>query len=199
MGIEAENLLTLDQRHTSDAVRVTAAWTRENLPIADALVTAAAGFGMGVLTADCVPVLFASKKDKIVGAAHAGWKGAITGVLEAAVGEMEALGAKVSDIAAAIGPCIGPQSYEVSEDFSKPFLAQGSEHARFFMPAARPGHLMFNLSGYVMHRLTAAGIETVYDTQQDTLPQEDVYFSYRRSCLRGESDYGRQISIISIK
>ena len=127
------------------------------------------------------------------------WKGALGGVMEATIAEMEKLGAKKENIVAAIGPCIGPLSYEVSADFKKTFLEQDTTNERFFKQAAKEGHFIFNLPGYAVHRLKKAGIETVYDTQQDTLPNEDVYYSYRRSCQRQETDYGRQMSAIVLK
>lgn len=200
LDIEAQNILTLKQVHSAHVVTADAAFaTRDKTPEADALVTTHAGLGLAVLTADCAPVLLASKKDKIIGAAHAGWKGALHGVLDATVAEMTVQGAKPSDIAAAIGPCIGPQSYEVSDDFKTPFLSQDEKNAAFFAPSPKPGHLIFDLPGYVAARLRALGIEDIHDTRQDTLSNENVFFSYRRSCLRKEADYGRQISVIAIK
>jgi YfiH family protein len=200
LDLAAENIMTLKQVHSANVMIVDKAWdSRARTPEADALVTDRPGLGIAVLTADCAPVLFASKADKIIGVAHAGWKGALHGVLENTVAQMTVLGARPSDIVAAIGPCIGPQSYEVSEGFEKPFLAQDGANAAFFAASGNPGHLVFNLPGYVAARLAALGIETVLDTRQDTLPNEDVYFSYRRSCRRKEPDYGRQISVIALK
>lgn len=199
MGVEPENLLTLKQVHGAQVVTVSGTWTHGTAPQADALVTNRKGIALGVLTADCAPLLFADKKEKIIGAAHAGWKGAVGGVIEATIAAMEKLGAARQNIAAAIGPCIGPQSYEVSEAFRDPFTAQSADNARFFRPAEKAGHLVFDLPGYAAHRLHLAGIETVYDTHQDTLPNETAFFSYRRTCQRGEGDYGRQISVIVIK
>jgi polyphenol oxidase len=198
LGIPGDSLVTLNQYHSAVAVTVDAPWTREDMPRGDALVTARPGIGIGALAADCAPILLASKKDRIVAAVHAGWKGAVGGVLEAAIAEMAAHGAKVSGLAAAVGPCIGPESYEVSEGFDAPFLLQDAGNARFFRAAAKKGHLFFDLPGYVAHRLKAAGVETVYETRTDTLPDEETFFSYRRACLRGEKDYGRQISAIAI-
>lgn len=198
LGLAPENLLTLSQVHSARAVTVAAGWSRENIPEGDALVTDRPGFGLAVLTADCIPLLFAARRGNVVGAAHAGWKGALGGILEATVGAMQALGAEPGDIVAAIGPCIGPTSYEVSAAFREPFLVQDRENGRFFRPAARDGHLMFDLPGYAMHRLEGIGLAAVYDTRQDTLPAEGVYFSYRRTTQHDEKDYGRQISVISI-
>jgi len=198
LGVEVDQLITVKQVHGAKVV-TTAAPFQNNPPEADGIVTAARGLAIGVLTADCAPVLFADKKARIIGAAHAGWKGAIGGVMEAAIEAMITLGAKRENIYAAIGPCIGPLSYEVGADFKKPFLDQDAENDVFFKPAAKEGHFVFNLPGYAIHRLKKAGIQTVYDTQQDTLPNEDVYYSYRRSCQRNEPDYGRQISAIVLK
>lgn len=198
IGVEPDQVITLKQVHSNKVVTVTQAWTRDNAPSADALVTAQKGIAISVLTADCAPVLFAAKKARIVGAAHAGWKGALSGVMAETVKAMVALGAKPDDISAAIGPCIGPQSYEVSAGFEKPFLEQDAANDKFFRDG-KPGHLMFDLPGYVAHCLALAGVGTVYDTRQDTLANESAYFSYRRTCLRKEADYGRQISAIAIR
>lgn len=198
LGLEPESVVTLKQVHSNKVVRVTAPWTREQAPEADALVTDQRGLGIAVLTADCAPVLFAAKKRRIVGAAHAGWKGAISGVMEATVAAMVEMGAEASDISAAIGPCIGPQSYEVSEGFDKPFLEQDTANAQFFR-AGKPGHLIFDMPGYIRSRLSKLGLANVYETRLDTLANEDIFFSYRRTCLRKEPDYGRQISMITVR
>ena len=199
IGVGADQVITLKQVHSNKVITVTKAWTREQAPSADALVTDQKGIGIAVLTADCAPVLFAAKKSRIVGAAHAGWKGALSGVREETIKAMIALGAKKEEISAAIGPCIGPQSYEVSEGFEKPFLEQDTGNSQFFRAADKTGHLIFDLPGYIIHRLKAAGIADVHDTKQDTLTNENAYFSYRRSCIRKESDYGRQMSVIAIR
>lgn len=199
LDLEPENIITLKQIHSAKVIVVTKPFGKNQPPEADAMVTATNGLGISVLTADCAPVLFASRKEKVIGAAHAGWKGAIGGVMEATIAEMEKLGAKKENIVAAIGPCIGPQSYEVGTDFQTPFLAQDADNAQFFKAAVKEGHLIFDLPGYVAHRLTRAGVSVVYDTKQDTLPNEQAYFSYRRACQRGEADYGRQLSIIALR
>jgi YfiH family protein len=195
-ALGVENVVTLWQVHSARVVNVTRALPREELPQGDALVTATPGLGIGILTADCAPVLFASGKDRVVGAAHAGWKGALGGVLEATVGEMKKLGAR--DIEAALGPCIGPNSYEVGGDFPAPFLAQDKKNEVFFTRAQKPGHFMFDLPAYTAARLKAAGVAVVHDVRQDTLANEQAYFSYRRACLRGEKSYGRQLSAIAV-
>lgn len=198
LGLEPENMVTLKQVHSNKVIKVSKPWTREQAPEADALVTDQKGLGIAVLTADCAPVLFAAKKERVVGAAHAGWKGAISGVMEATVAAMGEFGVKPSDISAAIGPCIGPQSYEVSEGFEKPFLEQDTANGKFFR-AGKPGHLIFDLPGYIVDRLQKLGVGNIYDTRQDTLANENAFFSYRRSCIRKEPDYGRQISLIAIR
>jgi YfiH family protein len=196
---EPKDLVTLKQIHSDKVVVVNNAWPAEQQPEGDALVTNKSDILIAVKTADCVPILFASKNREVVGAAHAGWKGAIGGVIEATIAEMEKLGADKGEIVAVIGPCIGPASYEVSEGFEKPFLDQDKLNAKFFRAANRPGHLMFDLPGYVQDRLQKAGVGTVYDVKRDTLSDEDTFYSYRRSTIRGEKDYGRQLSVIGIK
>lgn len=199
LGIGPENLLTLKQVHSARAVVAVESWTPETAPQADALVTDRKGVAIGVLTADCAPVLLAARSRKIIGAAHAGWKGALNGVIEETIAAMEKLGAVRGDIVAAIGPCIGARSYEVGADFSAPFLAQDEDNARFFAASGKPAHLLFDLPGYAAHRLRLAGVAAVHDTRQDTLPNETAFFSYRRACLRGEKDYGRQIAAVVIR
>lgn len=191
-------LVTLHQVHLPDVVTVTGPIAEDARPHADAMVTGTPGLLLGVLTADCAPVLLADPAAGIVGAAHAGWKGAVGGVVEATIAAMEALGADRARIAAAIGPCIGRASYEVSEAFAEPFLAQDEDNGRFFA-AGRPGHLMFDLAAYVAARIAGAGVGRVDILDQDTYAHSDRFFSYRRSCHLGEPDYGRQISLIGLK
>ncbi len=198
-GGAPENVLTLKQIHSAKVVTATQPWTVENRPEGDAIVTNMPGRPIGVVTADCVPVLFASLDGKVIGAAHAGWRGTLGGVLENTIAAMQALGANPENIAAAIGPCIRVGSYEVSEDFKAPFLAQDGANASFFHVSRRTGHCQFDLAGYVADRLQKAGIREVYDTGLDTLSAESDFYSYRRACLRGETDKGRQFSVISIQ
>lgn len=192
-----EQPLIARQVHGVKVITVTKPWNMETAPEGDGMVTAERGIVLGILSADCAPVLFAARKEKIIGACHAGWRGAVGGVLEATVEAMQKLGAKPENIQAALGPCIGPQSYEVSDDFAAPFLAQDKSNAQFFRAATRPGHLIFNLPGYVTHRLTLAGVKTVFDTKQDTLTTE-IFFSNRRAFLKGEKGFGLQISAIGM-
>jgi YfiH family protein len=166
-------------------------------PEADALATRTPGLLLGILTADCVPVLFADAKAGVVGAAHAGWKGAIAGVTDATLAAMESLGANRATIAAAIGPCIGRASYEVDEGFVQRFIADDPANERFFA-AGRPGHAMFDIAAYVAARLAAAGVSRIAIGGQDTYAEEADYFSYRRACHRNENSYGRQISVIGL-
>jgi YfiH family protein len=187
-------LVTVFQFHSPEVLTVTEPPAGDERPRADAMVTATPGLLLGILTADCAPVLFHDPRAGVVGAAHAGWKGALAGVTDATIAAMEALGAHRTDIAAAIGPCIAQPSYEVDEAFVARF---GSDNARFFSPG-RAGHAQFDLEGYVAHRLEAAGIGSVTRLGEDTYAQEDRFYSYRRATHRGEADYGRQISLIGL-
>lgn len=190
-------LVTVHQVHSADVVTVTAPIAESARPPADALVTDRPGLLLGVLTADCVPILFADEQRAIVGTAHSGWKGALAGVGEATMDAMVALGAQRAAIACAIGPCIGRTSYEVTEAFADPFLARDPDHGRFFAEN-RPGHLLFDIAGYVAARLAAAGAGSVSLMDEDTYSQPDRFFSYRRSCHMSEPGYGRQISLIGL-
>lgn len=190
-------LVTLYQVHSPDAVTVTGPFAEDQRPHADALVTDRPGLLLGILTADCVPVLFADREAGVVGAAHAGWKGAIKGVTDNTIAAMGALGADSSRITAAIGPCIARASYEVSDDFFWTFAAVDPENERFFS-AGRPGHQQFDIEAYVAARLAASGIARVEALGLDTYADEDRFFSYRRACHQGEPGYGRQISLIGI-
>lgn len=166
-------------------------------PKADALVTDRHGILLGILTADCVPVLFADTKAGVVGAAHAGWKGAITGVTDNTIAAMLALGADRDNITCAIGPCIAQKSYEVDEGFFRRFTDEDAANERFFADG-KAGHYQFDIEGYVAARLAAAGIRKVACLGEDTYSQPDRFFSYRRSCHKGEPGYGRQISLIGL-
>jgi YfiH family protein len=160
------------------------------------MVTATRGLALGILTADCAPVLLADHTAKVIGAAHAGWKGALAGVLEAALEAMEKLGASRNRITAAIGPCISQDNYEVDFNFRDRFLESGLRHRRFFVPSGREGHYRFDLPAYAAHRLTAAGLTSVETLGVCTYPPENGFFSFRRTTHAGEGDYGRQISAI---
>jgi YfiH family protein len=185
------------QIHSALAVTVTEPWADDARPQADALVTDRPGLLLGILTADCAPVLFHDPRAGVVGAAHAGWKGALHGVTDATLAAMEALGAQRADIAAVVGPCIAQKSYEVDEGFEARFVQADPVNARFFR-AGRAGHAWFDLEGYVAHRLRAAGTGTVAMLGEDTYAQPDRFFSYRRATHRGEADYGREIALIGL-
>jgi polyphenol oxidase len=188
-------LVTLYQIHSDKAVNVNAPWGNDR-PQADAMATATPDIALGILTADCAPVLFADHQARVIGAAHAGWKGALGGVIESVLAAMENLGANRARIAAAIGPCIAQDSYEVGAEFRDRFADTDSANARFFVPSNKPGHFRFALEGYVAHRLTTAGVSNIEPLHADTYAREADFFSFRRTTHRGEPDYGRQISAI---
>jgi YfiH family protein len=191
-------LVTLHQVHSPDTVAVTGAYPDDARPHADALVTDRPGLLLGILTADCVPVLFADPEAGVVGAAHAGWKGAITGVTDTTLAAMEKLGADRSRIVAAIGPCIARASYEVDEGFVRRFEADDPANERFFADGRRAGHAQFDIEAYVAHRLAAGGVGRVIALGEDTYAQPDRFFSFRRATHKGEPGYGRQISLIGL-
>lgn len=199
LDMPPEALVTVHQQHTSDVVVVDKPFAEGEAPVADALVTTVPRLVLGVLTADCAPVLLADGTAGVVAAAHAGWKGALAGILDNTVDTMLAQGAKRDRIVAGIGPCIVQRSYEVSDDFRAPFVAEDDDNDRFFAPAARDGHLMFDLPGYVARKLSKLGILEVMPTPCDTMREDTRFFSYRRSVLRGEPDYGRQLSAIALE
>lgn len=191
-------LLNVHQIHSGKAVTVTDPWTMGEGPQADAMATQVPGLALGILTADCAPVLFADAQARIVGAAHAGWKGALSGVLEAAVGAMERLGAERTRIAAAIGPCISQTNYEVGPEFRDRFREADPANARFFITSDRADHFRFDLEGFAAARLAAAGLRNVSPLSACTYSREADFFSYRRTTHRHESAYGRQISAIML-
>jgi YfiH family protein len=190
-------LVTLHQVHSAVAVAVTAPFADADRPHADALVTDRPGLALGILTADCAPILFADAAAGVIGAAHAGWKGALGGIAAATVAAMEALGATRARIAAAVGPCIAQRSYEVDAGFRDRFLGDDPEHDRFF-GTGRDGRFQFDLEGFVGARLAAEGLTQVTLLGQDTYAQPARYFSYRRTTHMRESDYGRQLSVIAL-
>lgn len=198
LGIAPDALVACWQVHSATAVTLDTPWTREDAPQADAVVTAVAGLGATVTVADCGPVLFADPVARVVGAAHAGWKGAFGGVLAATVARMEELGAERARMVAAIGPLIRQDSYEVGDDFIARFLDEDRAHARFFRAAERPGHALFDLPGFIALRLQEAGVGTVEDLHLDTYSDEARFFSYRRSTHRQEPDYGRMVAAITL-
>jgi YfiH family protein len=191
-------LVTLHQVHSGDAVSVTSPYPDETRPHADGMVTDRPSLVLGILTADCAPVLLADREAGVVGAAHAGWKGAIGGVVEATVREMERLGADRARITAAVGPCIARRSYEVDDGFYGRFAAAEPENERFFSAGRTEGRHQFDLEGFVLSRLAAAGLSRIEALGEDTYSQPDRFFSFRRATHRGEPDYGRQVSLIAL-
>ena len=190
-------LATVHQVHSAEAVTVTRAWPMDERPHADALATDRPGVLLGILTADCAPVLLADSDAGVIGAAHAGWRGALAGVSDSVIAAMERLGASRDHIHAAVGPCIALASYEVDEDFRTRFLADDPDNDRFFAPG-ESGRPHFDLEAYVVHRLVAAGVEEVEALNLDTYADPDRFFSFRRSTHHGEPDYGRQLSAIAL-
>ncbi len=199
LGATPQALVTPFQIHSADAVVVEEPWARADAPKADAVVTARPDVAIAISTADCVPVLFADHEAKVVGAAHAGWRGALSGVLDATLDAMERLGAERSRISACIGPAISQISYEVGDEFKQTFLKQDEASARFFQQDGGQERPHFDLTGYVAARLQTAGAGSVEDLQICTYRETTRFFSYRRSCHQNEADYGRQISAIMIK
>jgi YfiH family protein len=191
-------LVTLHQVHSGDSLAVAAPWPDDSRPRADGMATDRPGLVLGILTADCAPILFADRDAGVVGAAHAGWKGAFGGIVEATLEVMESLGADRARIAAAVGPCIARRSYEVDEAFLRRFTEDAPENERFFSDAARPDRRQFDLEGFVVSRLADAGLTRIEALGEDTYGQPDRFFSYRRATHLGEPDYGRQISLIAL-
>ena len=198
LGVEPRRLLTAYQTHSPNVVVAEAPWTTENRPRADAIVTRMRALAIGVTTADCGPVLFAEPRAGVIGAAHAGWRGALTGVIEATIAAMERLGAAQRQIRAAIGPMIRQGNYEVGPDLVERFRADDPASSRFFGPARRDGHAMFDLAGYIAARLKRAGITEVEDVGLCTYADPEQFFSYRRTTHRAEADYGRHVNAIAL-
>ncbi|MBS7540613.1 peptidoglycan editing factor PgeF [Ancylobacter lacus] len=194
LGVEPARFLTCYQVHSPDCVAVDAPW--EARPHADAVATATPGIAVSVSIADCGPVLFADSEAGVVGAAHAGWKGAVGGVLESTLARMEELGARRTRIVAAIGPLIRQPSYEVGPEFVDRLTALDVGNARFFIPSTTAGHALFDLPGYIAARLERAGVGTIDDLGLDTYADAGRFFSYRRATHQGEPDYGRLIAAI---
>ncbi len=198
LGLAPERLVGLHQVHGTLVVRVNAPWAPGEGPKADGFVTHRAGVGLGIVTADCAPVLFADAEAGVIGAAHAGWRGALAGVLEETVAAMLPLGARRDRIAAAIGPCIAQASYEVAADLRDAVLARAPEDARFFAAGQRADRWNFDIAAYCAARLAAAGVEQVEVLGIDTLAEETRFFSHRRRTLAGGGAIGHQISIVAL-
>jgi len=186
------------QIHSPDAVVATGPWQGPLRPRADAIVSGTKGLAIGITAADCGPLLLVDPNARVIGAAHAGWKGALTGIVESTVEAMEKLGAERAGIVAAIGPLIRQPSYEVGNEFVERFMEQDAENALFFLPAAREGHAMFDLAGFIRKRLENAGVLVIDDIGIDTYSDER-FFSYRRSVHRKEPDYGRHVHAIVLE
>ena len=198
LGVAEEQLVTCHQIHSATVLTVAAPWRRDAAPRADGMVTDRPGIALGVLAADCAPVLFADPEAGVIGAAHGGWRGALGGVMEATVAAMTALGAAPARIRAGIGPCIAQASYEVGPEFPGRFTEIDPANDRFFVAADRPGYFRFNLPGFIAHRLGRLGLGAIVDTACDTVADPRRFFSYRRACLTGERDYGRALAAITL-
>lgn len=199
VGLGLAPLVTCRQVHSADVARVTEPWDHADAPEADALVTNETGVALGVLTADCAPVLFCDPQAGVAGAAHAGWKGAVNGVLEATVKEMERLGASQKNIRAAVGPCIHQKSYEVGDDLARAVMEASPWAHDLFEPARRAERYQFDLPGYVAGRLARLNLGHFEVIALDTYSDVDSFYSYRRTTHEGGGDYGREISLIGLK
>ena len=197
MGVPADHLLTAYQIHSPDVIVAREPFSGER-PKADAIVTDRPGIAVGASSADCGPVLFADPQARVVGAAHAGWKGALSGVLENTIATMESLGARRENIVAVLGPSISAENYEVGPEFVERFVAADPANISYFEPSGRPGHAMFDLNRYTVDRLAAAGV-TAEALFRCTYAEEDLFYSYRRATHRSEADYGRHVSAIVLE
>jgi len=198
LAVRPQRLLTAYQTHSADVVTVDAPWTPVTRPRADAIVTRARGLAIGATTADCGPVLFADAQAGVVGAAHAGWRGAFHGVLEATIAAMESLGAERSRLVVGLGPMIRQPNYEVGAEFVARFEAADGGNGRFFQASARAGHALFDLPGYIAARLRGCGVAHIEDVGRCTYAAPQDFFSYRASTHRGEPDYGRHVNAIAL-
>ncbi len=198
LGVAPERFLTAYQIHSPNVVVANTPWTQENRPRADAIVTRTPQLAIGVSTADCGPLLLADAATGVIGAAHAGWRGALTGVIESTVAAMEKLGAERARIVAALGPAIRQPNYEVGPEFVARFVAADVDNARFFVPSEQADHAMFDLAGYIADRIKRAGIVEFEDLALCNYAEPERFFSYRRATKQGEPDYGRHINAISL-
>jgi hypothetical protein len=198
LGVAPDRFLTPYQIHSPDVIVAEEPWTHEARPRADAVVTRTPKLAIGISTADCGPLLFADDLAGVIGAAHAGWRGAFTGVIEATIAAMETLGSDRSRISVALGPTIRQPNYEVGPEFVERFLAADVDNARFFSPSQRDGHAMFDLTGYIADRVARAGVACFEDLGLCTYAEPERFFSYRRTTQCGEPDYGRHINAIAL-
>jgi YfiH family protein len=196
LGVTPERLVTAYQVHSPDVVVAEAPWTRATAPRADAVVTRTPGLAVGITTADCGPLLLADRTAGVIGAAHAGWKGALAGIVDSTIAAMEKLGAARERIVAALGPTIRQANYEVGADLFDRFAAADPENKRFFAPADRAGHAMFDLPAYIVARLERAGVGHVEDLGHCTYADADSFYSFRRATHRADADYGRHVNAI---
>ena len=199
LDVPVANLLSVHQVHSPDVVVANEPWDTGRRPKVDAIVTKRPGLALGVTTADCGPVLMIDPKARVIGAAHAGWKGAFTGVLESTLDAMEKQGAQRTDVIAALGPMIRQRNYEVGFEFMQRFAEADEANLRFFASASRDGHAMFDLAGYIRARLEAAGVLMIDDVDLCTYADEDRFYSFRRSTHRREADYGRHVHAIVLE
>ena len=199
LGVAAERLLTCYQIHSPHVVVAEKPWTQSERPRADAIVTRTPALAIGVSTADCGPVLLADPQARVIGAAHAGWRGSLGGVIEATIAAMEALGATPGRLVAVVGPMIRQPSYEVGQDLIDRFLAADPGNARYFVLGPRASHALFDLAGFIVERLRRAGVAQVEDLGHCTYADPVQFYSYRRANHRAEPDYGRHINAIALK
>ena len=193
------SLVTCNQVHSTEVIFVDENTILESSKRADGMVTNLTNVALGILTADCAPILFADTKFKIIGAAHAGWRGALNGIVENTIIKMVELGSKRDDIIVAVGPCIGPKSYEVGSEFVQCFIEMNSKHSRFFKSTSNKEKYKFDLRLYIHEKLKDLGIQNIHIVKHDTMTNRPLFFSYRRSIISGEHDYGRQISVIALE
>jgi YfiH family protein len=197
LAVREHDIASPFQIHSPDTIVTRQAW-REDRPKADGVATNIRGLALGIVTADCGPVLFADTDAGVIGACHAGWKGAVGGVMESTIAQMETLGAKRKNITAVLGPCISQENYEVGPDFPEPFLELDSANKRYFVPSKKPDHHMFDLTGYIVDRLAKTDVQSG-TVARCTYAEEDNFYSYRRTTHRNEPDYGRQLSAIVLQ
>ena len=198
-GIDVSNLLFLEQVHENKVITVDKLWTPDTRPKADAIVTDKPNIAIAIATADCVPILFADKKKKVIGVSHAGWKSAFTGIIEKTVEAMEGLVEKDTNIEAVIGPCISSISYEVTEQYKADFIKDNSDNEKYFKVSPREGRFLFDLAGYATDRIKLANVKDIKNIDKDTLINDKNFFSFRRSFLGSRPSYGVQPSVIMIK
>jgi YfiH family protein len=198
LGVAADRFVTAFQIHSPDVVVAETSWSADARPRADGIVTRVSRLAIGVTTADCGPVLFAEGTARVVGAAHAGWRGTLAGILEATIAAMEKLGADRTRIVATLGPMIRQANYEVGDELVQRFIAEDRDNARFFAEGEREGRAQFDLAGYIGARLERAGLRAIEDLALCTYAEPERFYSYRRSVHRGEPDYGRHVNAIAL-